>query len=466
MRESLLKRRVKAANLPSAFAFMGNRVLSYDTRQQTYIDKGYSYNDLVYSAIRLITDKCRIAPFGIYTVEDEQAYKQLSVLMKRPAWQLTDYSKAVKLQQKALKPVTNTGKWGELLMNPNEQMSYSDYIEAVITYKLITGNAYTKATPLGAGANASVPDSLQVPPAQHVSIDAVDSFPATINSYILSNWSVKWSPEEVLHEKFFNPEWGHSGSHLYGQAPLKAALRRLKKNNSLTDSEAAMYENRGISGILHMKAQPGQVEADDLLGEVSRLKETMINEWTGSANTGRIGLGAYDMGWLPVGLTNQEMEMIASNIQDLRFICNVFGGLPSQLLNDPENKTFNNQKEGEKALTSRCVLPHLCAHKDAFNRKAKKDWGFKPNWVYDFDMTVYSELSSDAKDVAEWSSKIIAISPNEQRELAGLAALPDPQMSEPWVMSMGRMPLSDYSMNQVDQALNDAQTNLQGQAGN
>ena len=70
-------------------------------------------------------------------------------------------------------------------------------------------------------------------------------------------------------------------------------------------------------------------------------------------------------------------------------------------------------------------------------------------------MSAYPELQEDVKDVATWTNQLIAISPNEQRELCGLAALPDEEMSEPWVNSMGRQPLTDFQMNEVDESLNE-----------
>ena len=69
-------------------------------------------------------------------------------------------------------------------------------------------------------------------------------------------------------------------------------------------------------------------------------------------------------------------------------------------------------------------------------------------------MSVYSELQQDVSKTADWTGKLLAVSPNEQRELLGLAALDFPEMSEPWVQQTGRVPLSEFQMNEVDNALN------------
>ena len=40
--------------------------------QRSFVDDGYVANDIVYSIIKLITDKAKIAPFHVYKVVDER----------------------------------------------------------------------------------------------------------------------------------------------------------------------------------------------------------------------------------------------------------------------------------------------------------------------------------------------------------------------------------------------------------
>jgi HK97 family phage portal protein len=292
-----------------------------------------------------------------------------------------------------------------------------------------------------------------------VNIFSTDTFPSRIIKYNVNLWpTVYYQKEEILHEKYWNPNWEVNGTQLYGISPLKSALRLLQRNNSSLTASASTYDNEGIKGILHMKTQPGSVDGELLVQEVSRLKDRMISEWSGAENRGRIGLGGYDMGWIPIGLNSEEMQLIESEKWDLRRLCSVYG-VQSQLLNDPENKTYNNQKEEEKALTCRAALPTMTSARDNLNRKATAEWGLPKGNMIDFDMSVYSELQSDVKDTATWTSQLIAISPNEQRELCGLAALPDESMNEPWINPNGRQAKSEYDMNEVDNALNNGEGN-------
>lgn len=434
---------------------INGKLIAYQDNQEQYIVKGYNFNDIVYSIVRMITDKARVAPWGVYTVADEQSYK----LMKSEQGKKDiSFSKAKDLFYKALKPVANPGKWGELLKYPNETETYSDYVAAGIAFKLLTGNKYKVASLLGAGANAGTPNSLFLLPSQYTNIIASNTFPAKALGYEMTLIpNVQFKANEVCHEKYFNPNYDVNGNQLYGMAPLKAGLMRLQKSNSLMRAEASSFQNEGIKGVLAMKNNIGQVDGEVAQQEVANLAATMRTEWRGEKNRGRIGLSGYALDWIPIGLSSEEMQMIESGLMDLRMLCNIFGGVPTQLLNDPVNKTYNTFKEAEKSLTSRCVLPELVSERDSMNRKASTDWGLPKGQVIDFDMTVFGELANDAKEVASWTDTLIAISPNEQRELCGLAALSDPELSKPWVKTLGRVPIDEFQMTMTDNALNDGE---------
>lgn len=455
--QSLLSRNVevKREMFPQTqFQLINGRIVTIDDNPVNYIEKGYSINDIVYSIVTLIMDKIKVAPWAVYTIEDESALKAYHGLQRKKDWSAKDYRQAKELRHKALVLVKNPGKMGELLKYANEYETFPELVGNGCGYKLLLGNKYVWADLIPGGANAGQPNELWNMPAQHVSIEATDKFPSKITKYRILSWLLTYEPEEILHEKYWNPNWTVHGQQLYGMAPLKSALKLLSRDNASLDSSASRFDNSGISGILHMKNQVGQVDGSAVLPEVQALKKTMVTEWTGTRNSGKIGLSGYDMGWIPIGLTAEEMQQIENEKWNLRRLCSVFG-VQSQLLNDPENKTYNNQNEAEKALTTRCALPALTAFRDNFNRKLQKDWGGKQGQIVDFDMSVYTELQENVKDVLEWSSKLISVSPNEQRELAGLESIEDDQLNEQWVLNMGRQPLSEFGMEDIDNALED-----------
>lgn len=449
----------------SQMQMIGGRLVGYADNTENYIVKGYNVNDIVYSIVNLIVEKCKVTTFGLYKIKDEAAYKSLQLLKGKKDMSAIEYVKALGLQDKALTPVADPGagagplaKWYQLLKYPNPEDTFSEFAGNSIAYKLITGNKYIYGNQIKGGANAGVPAELSLLPSQWVSIFAnLETFPARVTGYIIPVFGLNFTPDQVVHEKFFNPNWQINGDQLYGMAPLRAALLRIKKNNSLTAAEASTFANEGVKGVLYMKNQVGNVDGDQVLPELNKLKETYMNEWTGEENRGRIGLTGYEVGYIPIGFTSEEMEVIESTYLDLRFFCNVFGGVPSQLLNDPQSRTYNTQKEVEKALTSRCAVPRLNEMKNTLNRKGSETWGLPKGYVIDYDLNCYPELQADVKETAGWTSSITAISPNEERELVGLAGLPDPLLSKPWIKTgNGRVPLEDFEAMQstsIDAAL-------------
>lgn len=440
---------------PPSLQFINGHLISYPNNPENFIVKGYMLNDIVYSIVKMIADKCSVAPWGLYRIKDEQAYKLFSAEIRKKDMSL---SKVGDMQRKALEPVVNAGKWSELIEYPNDSNDFSTLTAWGVAFKLLTGNKFISANILNGGVNAGVPFDLNIEPSHFMNIIASDSWPKKALAYNLSILAdQRFTREEVLHERYFNPQYDVAGSQLYGMSPLKAGLKRLQKSNLQIEAEASTWQNEGIKGIIALKNQAGNVGDEDALqGQVQQLAETVRQEWSGAGTKGRMGVSGYDLSWIPIGLNSEEMSLIESGWVDLRMMCNWFGGVPSQLLNDPARSTYNTVSEAEKALTTRCAMPELCATKSAYNRKFSTDWGLPKGIIVDFDISMFQELQEDVAKIALWTSQIMAISPNEQRELCGLGALPDPQMSEPHVMQSGnRVPLSERQMNDVDNALNE-----------
>jgi phage portal protein BeeE len=156
------------------------------------------------------------------------------------------------------------------------------------------------------------------------------------------------------------------------------------------------------------------------------------------------------MGWQSVGLNPVELSIIDSEKWDLKRFSSVYG-VPSQLVGDSESSTYNNVREAEKALTTRCAMPQLVSFRNHFNRKLQTDWGYKGQNVYiDFDHTVFTELQEDVVEKSGWIKDLKALSPNEQRMLLGLERIENPIFDEPWITTQDGMPFSEYEAPNMD----------------
>jgi len=389
---------------------------------KSFVDDGYVGNDIVYSIVKLITDKAKLAPFHVYKVVDERAAKQYKAMMAQPD-KIESFRTLEQLHKKAYELYTGDTRLNELLTYPNGEDTFGDLVEQWCGFKLITGNSFIYGKLIEGGANNGKPFELYALPSQYMAVIAnINVFPPTRVGYQLyygSMWS--FDPKEILHDKYFNPQWNVTGNQLYGQSPLMAAARNLTRSNEAKTAAVASFQNGGPAGVLFMN--------DDRFDPISGQQQAQalkkaVSEKGGSLNFNSIAVSGYKVDWKQIGLSPVELNIIESEKWDMKALCNIYG-VPSQLLNDADNKTYNNQIEGEKALTLRCAIPLLVGIRDNLNRKLRSDWGYAGQNIYiDFDPTVYAELESNKADQVKWLNEAWWIAPKQKMDIMGLEIPP------------------------------------------
>ena len=384
--------------------------------QRSFVDDGYVANDIVYSIIKLITDKAKIAPFHVYKVVDEKAAKKYKSLAAQKDINLKELET---LHKKAYELYTGDQRLNELLKYPNEEDCWSDLVEQWCGFKLITGNSFIYGKLIEAGNNQGKPFELFALPSQYMAIIAnINVFPPTRAGYQLY-YGQMWSfdTKEILHDKYFNPQWGVTGGQLYGQSPLRAAAKNLTRSNEAKTAAVASFQNGGPAGVLFMNDE--RFDPTSSQAQAQALK-TAVSQKGGSANFNSIAVSGYKVDWKQIGLSPVELNIIESEKWDLKALCNIYG-VPSQLLNDSDSKTYNNQREGEKALTLRCAIPLLNALTENLNRKLHTDWGYKGTNLYvDYDISVFGELEANKSEQTEWLDKAWWISPKQKLDIMNI----------------------------------------------
>lgn len=435
------------------FIEVGGQITWIADKLQAYVKDGYQANDIVYSAVSLVMDKIRVAPWSLYKVVDESSLKKYQAIIGSK-FETKDWSEAMRLRKKALEPMTsfNTrlGKLNDLLKWPNEDGTWNDLMADGAGFKMITGNETLWANMLDAGANQGIPYELINAPAQYMTPIATLGWPQRIIGWQLNNGFIRqFKREEILHLKMWNPDYDSRGSGLMGMSPLKPGSKTLTRNNAAKKAGSVQLDNNGTPGIAFIDDPIVPVTGRE--AQVKATRRVWDNEHSGAEQFGKVALSGYKMGYVSVGSTLKEMDLSGIESLDLRRIFNLWG-VPSQLGNDPDNKTYNSLKEAEKALTTRGALPHLTSKRDHFNRKIQTDWGFKGVNVYaDFDMSVYTELQEDQKEKWDWVSKLPASS-RYKMDLMGLDAEDDPNM-EVILVDGNLIPLSDVVNNMSDSEL-------------
>jgi HK97 family phage portal protein len=447
------------ASINGTYTISQGRLVGIPDNQENYIKQGYNVNDIIYSAVNVQLDKVRLAPWSVYKIEDESSLKKCYGLQSKNQMSARDRKEFADLWLKALTPVKNPGKWGDLLKYANEDEAFPDFVARGCGYKLLTGNKYVWADVLEGGANKGIPNSLHVMPSQHVQIKGTDDFPGRITAYELYSLGLKrkgtFQIEEVLHEKYSSYDYSVSGEQYYGQSPLRAALRRINRSNSAIDAATAKFKNGGLDTVLWVDGPPDM--STEVRDEQARaVKHALINEYTGPLNQGKIAASGWKIGATPLGLSPVDLAIIESEKWDQVMIASVFG-VPPELIGHTGTKTYDNIKTAEKALTSRCALPLLTSFRNALNNKAAKEWGLPKGYVIDFDMTVFSELQEDVSEMMKWVEPLVKMGMpvNRALELLNLEQIDDKIFDEPWIRTEMGTPLSEWKMNDVDNALDD-----------
>ena len=404
--------------LASQVAIQNGIVTWQGQNAQAYVKDGYQSNDIVYSIIKLITDKAKLAPFHVYKVVDETAAKRYKSLMKQPD-KIENWNEVKQLHKKAFELYNGDQRLNELLKYPNGEDTWADLIEQWCGFKLITGNSFIYAKMIEGGLNEGKPFEIYALPAQYMAIVAnIDVFPPVRVGYQLY-YGKMWTfdTKEILHDKYFNPYWTVTGNELYGQSPLMAAARTLTRSNEAKTASVSSFQNGGPAGVLFMNDD--RFDPTSGTQQAQALKKA-VSEKGGASNFNSIAVSGYKVDWKQIGLSPVELNIIESEKWDMKSLCNIYG-VPSQLLNDAENKTYNNQREGEKALTLRCAIPLLDAITDNLNRKLHGDWGYRGTNIYvGYDIQVYQELEANKTEQVDWLDKAWWISPAQKMEIMGI----------------------------------------------
>lgn len=430
------------------FSHIGKQPLFSEDSMQEYVDKGYQYNADVYSIVSLITRKAATAPPILYEVKDDRAfqkYKAFTANLSKPS----DIAEALNLRAKALVEVDMQHPIIQTLLHPNDYQSYYEFMDNLLGFKLITGNSYVYGVGPSTGFNAGKFKQLYILPAHLVRILSEGRYDPVSGYTITTQYdSQELRADNVMHTKYWSPDYSAQGSHLYGQSPLRAALRVMQQSNDAQTASVKLFQNTGAVGILSDDSDDGLAPEQAL-----ELQRKYKAEHSGAANAGNIIISSSKLKWTQLGLSPVDLAIIDSQKMNLRQLCNIYH-VNSALLNDPDNKTYNNMYEARKALISDAILPELIALRADLNK-----WLVTPynksegvNYFLDFDLSVFPELQEDKKEQIQYLERAWWLTPNQKLEEMGYGRNEDPNMDKVYV-SIQVKPIDSMNIDPIEQAI-------------
>ena len=386
------------------YSFIGNSIVWNAENDESYITEGYRKNATIYSIINLITKAATTIPLQVYEKTNDNDYKRYKALTSG-FMDSASIRKAAMLQKSALIELQNT-ELHKLLERPNPAQSYSSWLTEIIAFGKLTGNRYIYGIGPETGDNLGKFSELYVMPSQNMEIIS-NGLMNPVSQYKLDYNGTKYiDASEICHIKDFNPYYDGTGSHLYGQSPLRAGLRSLTTNNEAVQTGVKYLQNQTARGLL--TSEMGDISEV----QAKQLKDKFRRQHQGSDKAGDIIITPNKMSWVNFGLNAADVSLIEQYNASIKDLCNIYN-VPVQLLNNTDSSSYNNQKEAKKALYQNVVIPELIKIKDELNRWLVPKYG--DNLCIEFDFSVIPELQEETEKVVEQLSKAWWITPNEKR---------------------------------------------------
>jgi len=386
------------------YNWLGESILWNPENDDTYINEGYRKNATVYSIINIITKAASTIPLNIYEKKNDNELKRYKS-MTSGTFDSAVLFKAERLKKHALVELSDTDLH-ELLERPNPAQSYASWISEIVAFGKLTGNRYIYGIAPETGDNLGKFQELYVMPSQIMEIVSGGIFEPVKEYRIEYNGAYSIPADEICHIKDFNPYYDGTGSHLYGQSPLKAGLRSMTTNNEAIETGVKYLQNQTARGVLMSD------EGDLNEVQAQQLKDKFRQNFQGSNNAGDVIITPKKLSWVNFGLNASDLSLIEQYNASIKDLCNIYS-VPSQLLNNDKASTYNNMKEAKKALYQNAVIPEMLKIRDELNRWLAPKYGEK--LYIDFDFSVIPELQEEMDKVVDQMTKAWWITPNEKR---------------------------------------------------
>lgn len=352
---------------------------------EKFSDEAYSKNAVAYRSINLIAQSIASIKWQLFA-EDDGISKELK---SHPAL--------------------------NLLHRPNPCRSGFEFLEALISYKLINGNAYI----LKIGGLNEQPQELHLLRPDRVSVIAGKGGIPAAYQYKIGDDEIIYPVDPisgksaVLHIKYFHPlnDW-------YGLSPIEAAANSIDQNNNAgTWNQSLLQNGAKPSGALVVKTAEdgsGGALSDD---QFDRIKNQIDEQFSGAANAGRPLLLEGGLDWKEMSLSPKDMDFIETKYSSARDIALTFG-VPPQMLGIPGDNTYNNLAEARFAMWEQTILPLADQVIDSLNYWLLPQYGKNIRLSYKIDEI--SALSAKRDKVWDRIQNADFMTVNEKRQAVGL----------------------------------------------
>lgn len=302
-----------------------------------------------------------------------------------------------------------------LMKKPNPLSTQTSFMEAVVAYYCLTGNAYIEKN-RGVLKGGPALELWPVRPDKMKIIPNKEGYPAAF-IYKDAGQERRWEvnpvtmQSDIIHWKTFSPlnDW-------YGMSPLEAAMLSLDQNNAGQLWNLSMLRNGAQpSGVLQMKVTDSNPRGELTNEQYKRVKTELEESYQGARNAGRPMLIEGGLEWKQTSLGPKDMDYINNKETTAEDLCLVFG-VPGELMGFGE-KTFNNYQEARLAFYEETVLPIMDGVRDVLNNSVAPDFG--DNLFLDYDRDDIEALQYRRQQKFVSLGTVNFLDQNEKRDICG-----------------------------------------------
>jgi len=414
-----------------AFLYGFGGYTQYDDKAPTYLEKGYNYNPIVYAIINQQSIKTASIPYYVKKVDDKQAHKRLKRLRMATKG---DYS----VQQQVRSMILENKAFSEAdmpfpLEAPNISQTWTEFLSLYKCFLKLTGNVYIYLLAPEDGMNKGTPIQVYLLPSHLVQIvtrNKADMMgvESPVSGYILTYGRsyIKFDASNVIHIKYSNPNYDESGSHLYGQSPLRSALRNILSSNKALDLNIKTIKSGGAFGFIHGK-QTAITE-----DQAKSIKERLLEMNSSPEDLSKIAGISAEIGFTRLSLTSDELKPFDYLNFDQKQIANVLGW-DDKLLNSDAGAKYDNIAHARKRVITDNIQPDLLMFADAINTEFLPRFKGYEGTVLEFDFMELPEMQTDTTELVTWLKEALdrgVITRNEFRLAISYVVVEDDNMDK------------------------------------
>lgn len=453
-------RTLVAANNSIQPVIFGGPAVYPDINLLRFIQDGYSANATVYTIISMVSRKFGSIPRYVYKIDNAKAARQYKALLHQGQFtlrQITD------LEKKAYDEDVIDNALNELLNRPNEMQGQDSFYEIACTFYMLCGEAFIwlnrgdidDYAPDDPAVDKIPPAEMYVMPSQYIElIPEPEDLWGVVGYYFVANGQrIFLRKNDVIHWKKPNPNFDAvTRVHQRGFSPLNAGNKLVTQDNSATDAMVAMQQNDGAKGVLF------NASLDKLDAVQKSQVETVVNRKINNRDIkGSIATLQGTWGYLDLGQTSVDMELVASQEAVFVRICNMYGINPMMYL---ANATYENIQQARKDLLTGLIMPMCCSLRDEMNRLLLPAFGLSKQYTHDIDVSQLPELQNDMSLLITSLALAWWLTPNQRLAMQNEDKSDDPDMDKVW-MPQGMQLMEDAAMDDVTNSLQSF-TNDQG----